>query len=79
MCGWQKLTFYVNWEKADFIKTCSRMQYIFLIKNYNWRKGVQFISVTQSCPILQPHGLQHTRLPCPLPTPGVYSNSCPTS
>ena len=28
---------------------------------------------------LQPHGLQHTRLPCPSPTPGVYSNSCPLS
>ena len=24
---------------------------------------------------LQPHGLQHTRLPCPSPTPRVYSNS----
>ena len=28
---------------------------------------------------LQPHGLQHTRPPCPLPTPRVYSNSCPLS
>ena len=28
---------------------------------------------------LQPHGLQHTRLPCPSPTPGAYSNSCPLS
>ena len=28
---------------------------------------------------LQPHGLQHTRLPCPSPTPGVYSNSYPLS
>ena len=28
---------------------------------------------------LQYHGLQHTRLPCPSPTPGVYSNSCPLS
>ena len=28
---------------------------------------------------LQPHGLQHTRLPCPSPTPGVYSNSRPSS
>ena len=26
---------------------------------------------------LRPHGLQHARLPCPSPTPGVYSNSCP--
>ena len=26
---------------------------------------------------LQSHGLQHARLPCPSPTPGTYSNSCP--
>ena len=25
------------------------------------------------------HGPQHTRPPCPLPTPGVYPNSCPLS
>ena len=28
---------------------------------------------------LQPHGLQHTRLPCPSLSPGVCSNSCPMS
>ena len=28
---------------------------------------------------LQTHGLQHTRPPCPSPTPGAYSNSCPLS
>ena len=28
---------------------------------------------------LRPHGLQHTRLPCPSPTPGIYSDSCPLS
>ena len=28
---------------------------------------------------LHPHGLQHTRPPCPSPTPAVYSNSCPLS
>ena len=28
---------------------------------------------------LQPHELQHTRPPCPSPTPGVYPNSCPLS
>jgi len=27
---------------------------------------------------LQPHGLQHTRLPCPPPTPRACSNSCPS-
>ena len=44
---------------------------------------LQFNSVQFSCSIvsdsLQPHGLQHARLHCPSPTPGAYSNSCPSS
>ena len=28
---------------------------------------------------LWPHGPQHSRPPCPSPTPGVYPNSCPLS
>ena len=28
---------------------------------------------------LRPHGPQHTRLPCPSPSPGACSNSCPLS
>jgi len=28
---------------------------------------------------LQPHGLQHARLPCPSPNPEVSLNSCPSS
>ena len=40
--------------------------------------SVQF-SHTVVSNALQPHGLQHTRPPCPSPTPGVYSNSCPLS
>ena len=32
-------------------------------------------SVAQSCLTLRPHELQHTRLPCPSPTPGACSNS----
>ena len=39
-----------------------------------WRVGwlVQFSSVSQSCLTLWSHGLQHTRLPCPSPTPGPF-------
>ena len=40
-------------------------------------EGFQFSSVAQLCLTLRPHGLQHARPPCPSPTPGVYSNSCP--
>ena len=28
---------------------------------------------------LRPHEFQHARPPCPLPTPRVHSNSCPSS
>ena len=34
---------------------------------------VQLLNVHDS---LRPQGLQHTRLPCPSPSPGVCSNSC---
>ena len=41
------------------------------------------VSVQFSCSAvsdsLRPHELQHARPPCPLPAPGVYSNSCPLS
>ena len=35
--------------------------------------------VVQSRPTLWPYGLQHTRLPCPSPTPSFCSNSHPLS
>ena len=40
--------------------------------------SVQF-SLSIMSDSLWPHGLQHTRLPCPSATPGVYSNSFPLS
>ena len=42
-------------------------------------KIYQFSSDAQSCLTLWPHGLQHARLPCQLPTPRAWSNSCPSS
>ena len=43
------------------------------------RRNYFCFSVTQSCLTLQPHGLQHTRLPCPSPSPRTCSNSYPLS
>ena len=40
--------------------------------------SVQFSHSVMSAS-LRPHGLKHVRLPCPSPTPGAYSNSCPSS
>ena len=40
--------------------------------------SVQF-SLSVVSDSLWPHELQHARPPCPSPTPGVHSNSCPSS
>ena len=44
---------------------------------------VMFILNQFSCLVVSdsswPHGLQHAKPPCPSPTPGIYSNSCPLS
>ena len=45
---------------------------------YTMEYSVQFSHSVMSNS-LQPHGLQHTRLPCSSPTPAAYSNSCPLS
>ena len=37
--------------------------------------SVQFSSVAQSCPTLQPHESKHSRPPCSSPTPRVHSDS----
>ena len=56
--------------------------------SYYWNEELimcryKFSSVQFSCSVvsdsLWPHELQHVRLPCPSPTPGVYPNSCPFS
>ena len=49
-----------------------------IMKIFNKISSVQFSRSVMS-DSLRPHGLQHTRLPCPSPTPGVYTNSYPLS
>ena len=56
----------VNWHCNPFL-----LGFVSSFKNY--------CSVTQSCPTLRPHELQHIRIPCPSPSPGVCSDSCPLS
>ena len=44
-----------------------------------WTLGYIQFSCSVVSDSLRPHGLQHARLPCPSPTPGACSNSCPLS
>ena len=45
-------------------------------ENVRFTQSLQLLSWSKS---LQPHGLQHARLPCPSPIPGAYSNSYSSS
>ena len=54
--------------------------WFFLIK---WKHFYDHSFIHFGCSVvsdsLRPHGLQHSRSPCPSPTSRVYSNSCPLS
>ena len=52
--------------------TCKQSQPLSLFSSVQFSQSVMSDS-------LWPHGLQHTRLPCPSPTPGACSNPCPLS
>ena len=66
----------VTWVRTSLSKPLAAVP-------WEWgRLGLKETSSVQfSCSVmsdsLQPYGLQYARLLCPLPTPGVYSNSCP--
>ena len=72
----QKRSVFIPIPKKDKGKECSNYRTIALISHSS---SVQFSSVTQSHPTLQPHESQHARPLCPSPTPGVHSNSCSSS
>ena len=51
-------------------------------KHWGWKKHKlesRFSSVAVMSDSLQPHESQHARPPCPSPTPGVHSDSLPSS
>ena len=69
---------YVYTHGFMFSKTFNKHLCFGYYDHFQLHKVVQFSSSVVS-DSLWPHGLQHTRPPCPSPTPGVYSNSCLSS
>ena len=65
-----------TWKCKRTLKKESKVErltlYDFKVYSVQFSRSVMSVS-------LQPHGLQHTRPPCPSPTPRDYSNSCPLS
>ena len=69
----------LSWIKLSLIS------YVILPFNLKWSfprlciPSYLLFSLSVMSDSLKPHGLQHARLPCPPPSPGVCSNSCPLS
>ena len=60
---WSLGTYKISLKFAKVIANCMTFQFSCLFMSNS----------------LWPHELQHARLPCPSPTPGACSNSCPSS
>ena len=64
-----------NYFKKLKRRTKKDQQYI--ISAFSFKKYVFNHSVMSDS--LQPHEPQHTRPPCPSPTPGIHPNPCPSN
>ena len=70
----------LKWRSSSSSSRVSPERQKWLIPVNLWGVGVE--SVQFSCSVMSdswPHGLQHTRPPCPSPTPRTCSNSYPSS
>ena len=64
--------------KGPCVTEAGLMDFIGVKHEYKFASSVQFSRSVES-DSLRPHESQNARPPCPSPTPGVYSNSCPSS
>ena len=87
-CKESDMTKRLNWTEMNLWQSGLLVHYLFnyWLSDHAWGKeahSVYSYSVQFSCSVvsdsLQHHESQHARPPCPSPTPGVYSNSCPSS
>ena len=70
---------YTPWGSKELERTEKLTLLLFnTLKNTSLFGSVHFSPSVMS-DSLSPHGLQHNRPLCPSPTPGVYSNSYPSS
>ena len=75
--GWTP-TLHLGHTGIEVPLTCTcRPQLDFWVSSVKFSQSLSRVRLFSDS--LRPHGPQHTRPPCPSPTPRVYSNSCPLS
>ena len=67
------------WKGQDSGNVCCNLYFFFpkIISVAQFSLLLLLFSHSVVSNSLWPHGLQHARLPCPLISPGICSNSCP--
>ena len=72
---------FISWNMSVYKRRMFTKAIIITMPHYNLSTALSSVRFSHSVMSnhLQPHGLQHATPPCPLPTPRVYSNSCPLS
>ena len=81
ICHWYRVLLLVSrfWRNLWYDAYVTSGLKVFLSFNFNVLfSSIQF-SLSVVSDFLRPHELQHAKPPCPSPTPGVHSNSCPLS
>ena len=74
--NWTRLS---NWHSPLCLPTHGYTYIFFHVRDYGFCPHISLFSRSVLSDSLGSHGLQQARLPCPSPTPGAYSNSCPLS
>ena len=75
----------LEWVAISFSRASSQLRNLFPVSCVSGgaTREASKQQILFSCSVvsnsLQPHGLQHTRIPCPSLSPGICSNSCPLS
>ena len=72
-----KTILYITYIIEQLSIRWQRVKGKFLTTGVGGYRSVQFIHLVMT-DSLWPYGLKHTRLLCPSPAPGAYSNSCPS-
>ena len=62
-----------------FSRPWFQLAWLYIQQQDCWNIWLLLFSCSVMSDSLGPHGLQHARLPCPSPSPGACSNSCPLS
>ena len=76
--GWLLQLLDVLWSRRGrCLQLCSSLSDSFW--QFKVLFNIQISSVSQSCLTLRSHEFQHARVPCPSQTPGVHSDSRPSS